>query len=588
MSENTEVVSTPKNYYFLSTKVDRIVFLIILTLISAGPLIFRDGIPGHSDWNSHVSNAYHFKRGFCQGVFLPRWMEGGVNGYGVPRFNYYAPLYYYFFTFLDLFLKNSFLTIKWSLVLIIALNTVFGYIYLKNHGSAIAATIASIFVIFSPAVHMHAYTTNFITSLLAIPFIFLTLYGIDSFNKEKEFDIRSFLITSSGYALTALAHLSSVFMLTILLIPYFLLNLQIYKTKKYIKCFISSIVFGACLAGFYLLPALLEMKFTNSEVIFSSKGWDYKYNFMYTYLDRVPGQGYSWAIFDHRYFELSTALFCIASLICSIILLCNMEKLKSYLPMPFKVTTVIAMFFISFLMLTPLSFPLWMVIKPMKLLQFPWRFVPFLIPFGGAIMVYAFDLISKLLKEKINIKSYKFICCLIATCFVLLIYVNFVNVFRWPWAPAYDVIRPALHITWQNKEYFPKITNGPNLKDINYNSDFTPTIFSSNQKTNITLLKWLSHDRIFQVFSNTDHELKLRTFYFPGWNTYIDGVQANIIVDRSRGVITFKVPSGKHNIRVRFELTPLRKASTYISLGTFLLFIYFLQKLLLKNKTEIT
>ena len=575
MSENIEVDSKSKGNYFLSTRTDRIIFLVILTLISAGPIIFRDAIPGHADWHSHASNAYHFKRGFCQGVFLPRWMEGSVNGYGMPRFNYYAPLPYYFFTLLDLFFRNSFNAIKWNLVLTIALTTVFGYIYLRSHGSAIATTIASVFVIFSPAVHMHAYTTSFISSLLAIPFILLTLYGIDTFNQEKGFDIRSFLITSSGYALTILAHLTSAFMLTILLIPYFFLSRQIYKTKKFVKCFISSIIFGICLAGFYFIPALLELKLAHSEVINSGNGkvWDYKYNFMFTYLDRPTSEGYGWQIFDHRYFELSTALFCLASLICLITLLCNMDKLKDYLPTPFKVNIAIIMFIITFLMLTPVSIFIWIIIEPMKMLQFPWRFIVFLVPFGGAIMVYAFDLIGKLLKEKVNTKSYKLICSLIAISFIFLFYVNFINMFRWPWAPSYKVIRSALNETWHNNEYLPNLMGGPDLTDVNFDADFTPTILSSNQEAKITLIKWLSHDRIFQVFSDVGHELRLRTFYFPGWNIYIDEIQANL--STTSGCMVVHVPPGRHEIRVRFELTPLRKASTYISLSAFLLFIYF-------------
>ena len=92
-----EKVSKIDSYYFLSTLTERILFLALITLISAAPLIFRDGLPAHADWHSHMANAFMFKRCFWQGELFPRWIEGNMFGYGLPKFNFYAPLLYYIF-----------------------------------------------------------------------------------------------------------------------------------------------------------------------------------------------------------------------------------------------------------------------------------------------------------------------------------------------------------------------------------------------------------------------------------------------------------------------------------------------------------
>ena len=199
-----------KSYHFLSTKTERIVFLVLLTLISAAPLIFRQSLPAHADWHSHMGNAYYFKKYFWEGEFLPRWFDASMYGYGLPKFNYYAPLLYYIFTFLDLVFRNPVYSMKWTLVLTMVLCTVFGYLYLRRHGSAIATTVALVFVIFSPAVHIYTYNNNFPTNTLAIPFIFLTLYGLDTFDRNKNFDVKSFLITSFGVILWTLLLFFSV------------------------------------------------------------------------------------------------------------------------------------------------------------------------------------------------------------------------------------------------------------------------------------------------------------------------------------------------------------------------------------------
>src|SRR5436190_7035917 len=101
-SERNEKQASTNQYNFLESLSERIVFLTLLTVVSFGPLLLREGFPAHADWHSHAANAFHFKRAFLQGQFLPRWIDTGMFGYGLPKFNYYAPLLYYIYTFLDI------------------------------------------------------------------------------------------------------------------------------------------------------------------------------------------------------------------------------------------------------------------------------------------------------------------------------------------------------------------------------------------------------------------------------------------------------------------------------------------------------
>ena len=141
--------------------------------------------------------------------------------------------------------------------------------------------------------------------------------------------------------------------------------------------------------------------------------------------------------------------------------------------------------------------------------------------------------------------------------FALLFYVNFVNVFRWEWATEQVALKHAMNVVWQNREYQPNLSGNPNWRQDDLTKDFTPSVSSSNPNVDITLVKWVSHERIFQVFSAEPHQVRLRTFYFPGWNTYIDGKQTAITMDPKTGSILFQVPPGKHEILIKFELTPV-------------------------------
>lgn len=592
VTEKTEINETPKvevttnkMYHFLGSRTERVVFLFLITLLSCGPIIFGDSIPSHADWHIHIEHACNFKKCFWQGQLLPRWIDGQVNGYGEPIFNYYAPLVYYLFTFLELIFKDPVLSIKWTFIIPMVLCTVFGYMYLRRHGSAVSSAIAMVFVIFSPAIHIFIYNTNWPTSTIALAFLFLTLYGIDSFNKEVDFDFKSLLITSIGYALMALAHLATAFMFTLLAVPYFFLNLHIHRTKKFVKNYFFSLGLGAGLAGFYLFPACLEKNLVHTdEVLTQGPLWDYSKNFLYTYLDRNINEGYAWGIFDHRYYEVSNALFSLAILFCLVPLLLNFDKIKTYFKEPFRVSIAMILFTLCFLMMTPVSFFIWLMIKPMQTLQFPWRFTAFIVPFGALVITYTFDLVEKLVKEKVNLTAYKIIFYCLVVLFSILVYVDVINMYKWKWVPEQSLLKAGVHVLWGNEEYRPNLIGDPNWKQKNFKQDFTPTIDSTSALIDVVLKKWLSHERIFEVFCPEEHQIRLRTFYFPGWVVYVDGRKVEIDMDPKTGAMLFHVPAGKHEIVARFELTPLRKSAAYISLGALILYLYLLFNKLIKGK----
>lgn len=587
--EGTKPVSEEKGYHFLSTRHERVVFLILLVIIAAGPIIFGKSVPSHADWHIHMERAYNFKRCFWHGQLLPRWQDGQAGGYGLPVFNFYAPLVYYIYIVIDLIFKNAVLAFKWVNIFPIILTAICGYLYLRRHGSNISTTLAMAFVLFSPAIHMYIYNDNWPGSALAIPFLFLIFYGIDIFDKNKNFDLKSFLITSMSYTCLAITHIATAFCFTLLSVPYFFLSLSVYRTKRFVKNFVFSLFVGGAMSAFYLVPASLEKKFVHAdEVLKQGPLWDYSKNFLFTFLDRDKDEGYAWAIFDHRYYEVSNAIYGLAVLLCIAVLVLYMNKVKEYFQEPFRVKIAIIMFSIAFLMMTPVSLFVWLMIKPLQTIQFPWRFTSFITPMGALVMVYAFDLVSKLAKEKINTSGYKFLSFALVVLFAMLAYLDFVNMFRWPWVSEQQLLKSAVNVLWSNEEYRPSIVPDPNWKQFDPKRDFSPTILSSHEKSDVKLKEWLSHKRIFEVFSPVPHQVKLRTFYFPGWNLYVDGNQVEIKIDYRIGSMVIDVPAGRHEVEARFEPTSIRKISVYVSFLAFLVYLYFLMDVFARKRKEIT
>ena len=90
--------------------------------------------------------------------------------------------------------------------------------------------------------------------------------------------------------------------------------------------------------------------------------------------------------------------------------------------------------------------------------------------------------------------------------------------------------------------------------------------------------------REYEINAETELRLVDYTFYFPGWKVFVDKKETPIEFQdmNYRGVITYRVPQGKHTVLVKFTDTKIRLLANVISLisiGALGLLILFRRKL---------
>ena len=87
--------------------------------------------------------------------------------------------------------------------------------------------------------------------------------------------------------------------------------------------------------------------------------------------------------------------------------------------------------------------------------------------------------------------------------------------------------------------------------------------------------------RMYKVSAQSDLQMVDYTFYFPGWHAYVDDIKTDIQFQDPayRGVITYAVPKGEHEVKVVFEDTKIRIFGKIITLLSFaatgILFFFF-------------
>jgi len=112
--------------------------------------------------------------------------------------------------------------------------------------------------------------------------------------------------------------------------------------------------------------------------------------------------------------------------------------------------------------------------------------------------------------------------------------------------------------------------NTPRWFDENKNIKLTPGhFFDLRGISSFVELAWDTQKHLYQIDAPDDTEVLERTSYFPGWQVTVDGRKTEIDYQKTEypGIITFKVPAGKHLIETKFtENTPARILGDSVSL----------------------
>jgi hypothetical protein len=87
----------------------------------------------------------------------------------------------------------------------------------------------------------------------------------------------------------------------------------------------------------------------------------------------------------------------------------------------------------------------------------------------------------------------------------------------------------------------------------------------------------------FTATAQTDAELLINTFYFPGWQIYTDGENMIPRIDFF-GRMTFTIPPGQHTCDIIFEDTPIRRMSKLVSAISLFILCIWSGKMLLAKK----
>lgn len=526
--------------FALKRKVNLFVLLILISLLPIWS-IFREGSYQSGDLTIHTNYLQSFFANLQEGILVPQWAGGLCGGHGCPLFMFEYVTPYYIGSFFHV-LGFSFLnSMKLFLAASYVLSGVTMFYFLRSRFKDLPAFTGSLLYLFAPIrfIEMHfRVSTGTDAAFIFIPLAFL--FAQKSLDKKWMY----VLLGTINFWLLILSHSSIAFVTGISSIVYVLVI-----TRDITKLFfpIMSYILGLGLSAYYILPAIVLVKHT--WMIFDQKVTEF-----HPLVDHLISPARFGFLFQGNNGEFRLVVG-YAHLLVSFSAIYFLIKKGFERQDKFIATLFVGLIITSFLMLSDLTKPIWNEILFLRTFILPWRLlvpIAFFTAFLGSLVV-----------EKVRDKRIITIFCL---------FIVFSTVLNWgnrKMVPFNQDISFATQnmlyteyvsdpLTKMSRELY-SLSHEKVIRDpyYVYKIHSTPiNIIKGNGQ--IQALKSNQVDHEYLVGLTSSSILSENTYYFPGWNLYVNDKRWAFDSDSKYkpGKIVFSLPKGIHQIGIKFQDTP--------------------------------
>jgi hypothetical protein len=311
------------------------------------------------------------------------------------------------------------------------------------------------------------------------------------------------------------------------------------------------------LTAFFLLPVLFEKKYIQHGLLLTGQ-LEYTKHF----------SNLSTLFWFSKIYSL-TPFFLIIIFISFAVLIIKKQIIPKWLHLNLCLFFILLIF--SLFMITPQSSILYEHVPYLKYLQFPWRWLSPVMVITSILSGSISFLFIKNLMAKNNAQQKKtspfFTTILIFLVFsAALVFLNMSDIRKayvhWPdeyFSPE-NIRTQNLRATYL-AEYRPVwVTEEPDIPIIReLECESKDPFFDFNKKSRHSTL------RRYEVLLGDKCHLTAQIYYFPGWRVYHNDQPVPFEVTQ-RGLISFELPKGTHDIQIVFAETFVRKMGNTISL----------------------
>lgn len=524
---------------------------------------------------THAARISEMSRALADGHFPVRWSQNFGYGYGMPLFNFYAPLPYYvgsaFYSMgFDIVLTIKLLFVL-SNVLVLLGSYKFGRLYFGRSG----AVLVAILVALAPYRALNLYIRGALSeawALSILPWVFY--YAILLIRGAKQ----AWIWFAINLAALALTHNITLILAAPVMALFFVFEwIRVsYQQRRarwdiVVKLAIAGLL-AVGLAAFYLFPAFLEKNFTKLDDYILDYYFSYQLHFLYIrqfFNHHWQYGGSGWGPQDDVSFGLGIGQLAGLGFSALVSIFVLVTKIKSQ-----RITQLFTKrwFWVliasasclcfSLLMTLEKTLMIWQAVPLLKYAQFPWRWLTIAVPFIGILGALGTQLLPK------KILRYSAALLLIA----LTISINA------------SYFRPEKYLQ-KASDYYSTTSEGIRGGMSSILPDYIPkglpkkiisaTTVVANADTlagTYTVITERTQQKLIKVSMKSEGKVVWAVVDFPGWVVEIDGVAQQKEVTEN-GLISVTVPQGEHTVGLLLTLTEIQYWSQLVTLLAVLVII---------------
>lgn len=532
----------------------------------------------------HAARVAEMARGIADGQIPVRWSANFGYGYGMPLFQFYAPLPYFIGALLWLINVPMELVVKLLFFIPSLLTVIIAYYLGKLWFSRLGAVVVAAAITLAPYRAVNLFVRGAVAESWGMAFFVVSLLGLALVVRRSR---HGWLVLLSGLVGMMLSHNLTTMMAIPALIIWgcMLLLLEVSKVQSISltlwstflsvsKCVVPKIFGYGLLAigitAFYWLPALAEKQFTQMDSIILTGYFDYHLHFLYARQFFIPFWGYggsNWGPEDGISFFLGYGqiIGSLATAVVSIGLLWKLftKRLKLNQTFSYYVLTFGSFLIIAFSLFLSLqrSLVFWDALSVLSIIQFPWRFL--------AIASTLFGFFAAIWLLHIP-KKYASICAAILLAILL---------------TNARYFQPSEYLTHSEDLYYTdavKIQSDmsgilPDFITLEASNKLPPTTLINcpevaDCQSNETLVN-RSHENLVRVKLAAATDVVLATAAFPGWKVQVDGDDVATSLSPT-GLLQVSVPAGEHVIGWYLSYTRIRMIADLVSFVSLCVLIY--------------
>jgi len=537
--------------------------LLVLLILPSFTWLLQPGFyPMHDDLQA--MRQLEMNKCFHDGQIPCRWVSDLGFGFGYPLFNYYPPLPYLIGAPMHLLNIQYIDIVKIVGILGFMLCALNMYLLGKEFFGRRGGLISSLFYTYAPYHAVDFWVRGAVNEFYAMAFypaIFLTLYLLIKTGNSKY--IKWSALSIAGLMLSHNLMLLIFFPVAIIWSVFWLVKFRKLNNLITLINLITSGLWSLGISAFFTLPVIFESKYAHIETL--TMGY---FNYLAHFLNvrqifLFPNWGYGSSELgpnDGMSFFLGYLHWIVP--LTLILLSLFIKKLRMFRSMLYLLLLILIW---SLIMTHNKSTLIWDNFLPLQSLQFPWRFLTISV-FSASFLSGALALLPK---SKL----------LLLTSFTLLFLLN-ANYFRpSTWLPNMTDSQKFSGKSWQYQitsgifDYLPIFAKAPPADAAGSDLDIISGIGEYR-----TLFKNSRLQKYSLSITSSSAIAELQTYYFPGWQAYLNGQKQ--IIDSTRdpllGRIQVDLPKGSSDLILKFNNTPIRTISNLLSLISWVCFIIIL------------